>query len=125
MRASVVITFSDFAAKYQEMSFLAILAEVKAWPDEVPLNQGMAVLERLVDIACDDEATPDDQKLSAARLAAECEAVCRRALYRNHDAEKLLAFEKALGATHDYITRFALFPEVAKMIVERSFRSGK
>ncbi|MGO8844182.1 MAG: hypothetical protein ACLQFI_02310 [Methylocella sp.] len=114
--------FIEFEAKYREMDFLAIFAEVATWPDDIPLNQGLAAMVRLIDLACDDERTPDEQKLQAAKLAATCEGMLRLSLSREGNEANLLAFEKALAATHDGIMCFALYPEIAKMIVSGAFK---
>lgn len=112
-------SFTEFEAKYCDMDFPTMLGNFSTWPEEVAINQIMAAMVRLIDLACDDERTPNEQKLKAAELAAVCEDTIRSRLSAEGNEAKLLTFENALAVTHDGLKRYALYPKIAELIIKK------
>lgn len=113
--------FLEFKLHYREMNFPAMLTDIASWPDDVDLDKAMAAMARLIEIACDDERTPDNYKIKAAEMAATCEETIRVRLLLDLDRSKMLQFKQYVIAIHQRL-QFARYPEIANLIIDRSRR---
>ena len=116
--------YSDWQAFYESFDFPSLMAEGATLPDEASVNQAAAYLVRLIEVACDDPNLADDDRTKAARLAGSVEDTLRNGLAAQ-DPAALERFEQALAATFNRISRFALYPDVTRLIVSGMFTATR
>jgi hypothetical protein len=114
----------DWQEYYASYDFPSLLADGVTWSDTASVNQMGAYLVRLIDVACDDPALGDADRIKAARLAGSVEDAIRNGLAAQ-DPEMLGRFEQALAATLDRASRFALYPQVADVIASGQFAASR
>ena len=106
-------SFDNYRAYYDNLNLTEIINEATNPPsDVISVNQLLARFERLLDISCNEEALPDDNRYRAAKFAGLTVDQIRQ----NCTKDAVDRFNLASRANVDDLVHFSIFQDMAKRL---------